>query len=220
MRCRQSRWQPDQGRNPLTDSLGNVQTNRASSLEGRSRPNHRRGEARALEHHTTPSLANGAERKIYNGSGDLTESGRSSMLLRRDRLSSWVHSMRESRLIDGIAREIRRDVLYLRFGEDAECAVLESQVDEITAWLDGKEIGWDIVEWFDPKSSFVAIEGGPTCLYIDIDPTDEQRFALNGLIYYEDGSPIFRGLTLEVFKLSKAIKHAYRDDPDYWDKVV
>ena len=31
MRCHQSRWQPNQGRNPLTDSPETVQTNRATS---------------------------------------------------------------------------------------------------------------------------------------------------------------------------------------------
>ena len=126
-----------------------------------------------------------------------------------------------SELIDGISRELRRDVLFLAFGEDADYDLLESQVDEITTWLDEQGVGWKIVENFDPDNAgIVWFEGGPSCLYFDVAPESEFANVLTDRFCKLDGSPQIPGLLLKTLSLAIALENAKRDDPEYWDSIV
>ena len=126
-----------------------------------------------------------------------------------------------SQLIDGIAREVARDVLYLEITEDANPELIDSQMDDVTNWLDDQGVDWKVAESFDPEDvEFVCIEGGPQCLYIDVGPDSEFSKTLKEKFVNTDGSAKIQGIALKQMSYAVALEHSKRDDPEYWDKFV
>lgn len=69
--------------------------------------------------------------------------------------------------IDGIARQLGRDVLFLDLlDEENESLDIYSEIEPVTDWLDARGINYRICTAFE--QGLVYIEGGPGCIYLEV----------------------------------------------------
>ncbi len=120
--------------------------------------------------------------------------------------------------IDALARLLGRDVIYLRFGDELWEKDVDEEVGKTTDWLDERNIKWKIVENFDAET--VWVEGGPSCLYIDIDPEQPDFSIITEKFVAPDGSPAEPGFVLDRLAVATALEHAERDDDAFWDRYI
>lgn len=123
--------------------------------------------------------------------------------------------------IDGIARRLGRDVLFLALlDEEDESLDIYAEVDPITDWLEAAGIRSKICTAF--SEDIVFIVGGPGCIYIEVDPKakSEQFAVLVDRFGPIDGPPSQPGFKLAVLTLEDAMKNAAQDDPAFWDDLV
>ena len=120
--------------------------------------------------------------------------------------------------IDALARQLRRDVVYLSFSDKLWEKDVDEEVEKITDWLDKRNIKWRVVENFDPDTAWV--EGGPSCLFIDIDPEQPEFSVITDKFVARDGSPAEPGFILDRLPATTALEHAERDDDAFWDRYI
>lgn len=123
--------------------------------------------------------------------------------------------------IDGISRQLRRDVLFIAVLDEAgEHVDIYEEIEYITEWLDATDIPHQLCTAF--TEDVVYIEGGPGCIFLNVmAETDPEKFAaLNAKFGNIEGQPLMSGFQLCILKLEDAMKNAEQDDPAFWDKLV
>jgi hypothetical protein len=120
--------------------------------------------------------------------------------------------------IDALARLLGRDVIYLSFSDELWEKDVDAEIQKITDWLDERKIEWKVVENFDPDT--VWVEGGPSCLFIDIDPEQPDFAVITDKFVAPDGSAAEPGFALDRLPVATALQHAERDDEAFWDRYV
>jgi hypothetical protein len=119
--------------------------------------------------------------------------------------------------IDGIARRLGRDVIYLSFHDDHGDPLEEHpELGKVTDWLDEQGIGWQVCSCFSEGA--ITVEGGPGCLYLDVpfEPGTEKMSKLEAHLMDKDGQPSLPGFVPTILKLEDAMRNAYQDDPDFF----
>lgn len=119
--------------------------------------------------------------------------------------------------IDAISRRLQRDVLQITFVDEGERQDIYVEIDHITAVLDQLNLQWELCAGF--TDGFAYIEGGPGCIYIDIDPHAKPEIVkvlqteLNELNKTEKPAIC----SLSVLTLSDAKKNSEQDLPEFWE---
>ena len=120
--------------------------------------------------------------------------------------------------IDAIARQVQRDVIFLRFTANPRSRAVRKKLRETIEWLDHNKIGWKMTGDFDPRA--IWIEGTPTCLYLDVASRTRKMSLVRKKFADADGSPRAQGFLFSRLALVEAMEHSERDDPDFWDNYV
>jgi hypothetical protein len=123
--------------------------------------------------------------------------------------------------IDGIARKLGRDVLFLALlDEENESLDIYAEIGPTSDWLEAHGIIYCICTAFE--EGVVYIEGGPSCVYLEVVPkTDLSQFAALVDKFGPVGGPqSLSGFKLSVLTLKDALKNAEQDDPNFWDNLV
>jgi hypothetical protein len=123
--------------------------------------------------------------------------------------------------IDGISRQLRRDVLFIALLDEAgEHVDIYHKIDYITEWLDATDIPHQLCTAF--TEDVIYIEGGPACIFLDVmaETDPEKLAALIAKFGNIEGKPLISGFQLCILKLEDAMQNAEQDDPAFWDKLV
>lgn len=114
--------------------------------------------------------------------------------------------------IDTLARRLGRDVLYLTLPDQ-----VSFDLDPITTWLDEQGFGWCLCFAFSEDS--VYVEGGPTCLYIDLpyDESCERVRQVDDHFNDKSGTPVIAEVETSLLRLQDAARNAHQDAPDFWE---
>ena len=122
--------------------------------------------------------------------------------------------------IDKIAREKKRDVIFINFNQEVFPSYDWKDYDkrnELIKWLDSNKIPYR-------KCGPIADEGGWEAyrgqMYIDL-PIDENNQKYQLLCEHLDGpNETFKisGVESWLFPLEVAMKNAHHDEPRFWDK--
>ena len=122
--------------------------------------------------------------------------------------------------IDGIARRLGRDVIFLdiRTAEDRRVRD-RPEIVEATAWLDAEGIGWRACLGFAP--GMLLIEGGPRAIHIEVpfEPGSATLAKLDARFETPDGQPRHRDLILTLLPLEDALINAEQDEPGFWERI-
>ena len=125
------------------------------------------------------------------------------------------------RHIDEIAREKRRDVLYLAFHPPQRALrsnydyTTDAQRDTILAWLTARDVPWTPC---GPVADLRVLDAYRGQIYLDV-PFDKQlpQFTeLCAFLEHPDGSIRHPGVRFYVLPLEQAMLNAEHDDPDFW----
>lgn len=133
--------------------------------------------------------------------------------------------------IDAIARQKRRDVLYVVFrppaSDNKDDEEILSQADwewetlpirqQIIDWLGAQGIGWEPCDHFANESLMMSYRGQ---IYVDV-PFDESLpafKALQAFLELPDGSMRFPEVNFFYYPLDKAMENAAHDEPGFWDR--
>ena len=125
------------------------------------------------------------------------------------------------RTIDGIARQLGRDVLFLALlDEEGASLDIHAEIEPVTNWFEANGIIYRLCTAFE--EGVVYIEGGPGCIYLDVEPnTDLGKLAvLLNKFGPVSGPQSVSGFQLSVLTLENALKNAEQDDPSFWDSLV
>jgi len=131
--------------------------------------------------------------------------------------------------IDKIAREKKRDVLYIVFNEQKNDNDLDIEKylsydykedktrQELLKWLDENNIPY---EKCGPTASENGWESYRGQLYIDVpmDEKDERYLKLNEHLEDEKGDVKIEGIGYYFLPLKVAMKNAHHDEPGFWEK--
>lgn len=122
--------------------------------------------------------------------------------------------------IDKIARDKKRDVLFVSFDKD-----------EFTDYhYENYEIRREIIDWLtENKIHFTKCGNigseyrwesyrGQLYLDVQIDESDTNYQKIISYFEHPDGTMKLRGVTLFVLQLKIAINNAYHDEPGFWEK--
>ncbi len=123
--------------------------------------------------------------------------------------------------IDGIARQLGRDVLFIALlDEEDESLDIYTEIEPVTNWLEANSIIYRLCTACE--EGVVYIEGGPGCIYLDVEPnTDLRQLAVLVDKFGPVGGPqSVSGFQLSVLTLEDALKNAEQDDPSFWDSLV
>ncbi|HQQ63730.1 MAG TPA: hypothetical protein PLF22_09165 [Pseudomonadales bacterium] len=130
--------------------------------------------------------------------------------------------------IDKIAREKKRDVIYIAFQEDPF-----SDPDEFDPAEDypASEVRENLLHWFKDNGITVmpcrpfAVEGDMESyqgqLYIDVpfDRQDPDYVKLEKYLADKSGSMKLPGVKFFYLTLEEAMKNAHHDEPGYWEEI-
>jgi hypothetical protein len=123
--------------------------------------------------------------------------------------------------IDAIARQKKRDVLFLTFPEaegrgrrpyeEVRCR------NEITDWLDENAIAWTEC---GPVASENVMQPYYGEIYIDApyDTGNSVYLAVQAFLEHPDGSMCFDGAKFWVVSLDFAMKNSHHDEPGFWER--
>lgn len=131
--------------------------------------------------------------------------------------------------IDAIAREKRRDVLYLEFhpvGTDGPygtpkalryCHEKDSTRQRILQGLDERNIPWMMCgEYANVRQ--IASYRGQVYLDVPFDESDDMYCTLRDYLEHPDGSIKHDGVRFYVLSYEFAMKNAAHDEPGFWEK--
>lgn len=133
--------------------------------------------------------------------------------------------------IDAIARQKKRDVLYVVFHLPASGTADDDELErrsgidwqtlpirqQLIDWLDARNIGWQPC---GPFANVCVMMGYCGQIYIDL-PWDESLpdyLALQALLELPDGSMRYPEATFYCCTLDKAMKNAAHDEPGFWER--
>lgn len=122
--------------------------------------------------------------------------------------------------IDKIAREKKRDVLYVSFDEEEFSSYDYDEYeirDKIIRWLKRNDIGYEECAHYASENYWQSYRGQ---LYLDVPMTKTNEDYRKIIDYFEneDGSMKLKGVTLFYLPLEIAMKNSYQDEPGFWDK--
>lgn len=129
--------------------------------------------------------------------------------------------------IDKIARDKKRDVLFIVFNEPKENDKLE---DYFTYEYETDPIRIEFIQWLEEnnipyqKCAPIARENGwekyMGQLYIDVpmDEKDQRYLKLNEYLEYENGDMKINGISYCYIPFCVAMKNAHHDEAGFWDK--
>lgn len=121
--------------------------------------------------------------------------------------------------IDKIARDKKRDVLFVSFDKDEfpDYDYENYKIREkIINWLNKNKISYKKCGHFASEHWWESYRGQ---LYLDI-PIDENSDNYKKIISYfenEDGTMKLKGVTLFYLELKIAMKNAHHDEEGFWD---
>jgi hypothetical protein len=125
--------------------------------------------------------------------------------------------------IDAIARQQKRDVLFLEFprqpgSRSRDYELLESR-REIVQWLDAMAIQWQSCGDIASETCFRSYEGG---IYLDVvfDVSDPTYQKLQCFLEYPDGRMRFVDVRFYVLSLARAMQNAHHDEPGFWERIA
>lgn len=129
--------------------------------------------------------------------------------------------------IDKIARDKKRDVLFIVFNE----AKKEDELEDYFAYeYENDPVRNDFIKWLEEnnipyqKCGPIASENGWESyrgqLYIDIpmDEKDERYLKLNEYLEDENGKMKIDSIGYYYIPLDVAMKNVHHDEPGFWDK--
>lgn len=126
------------------------------------------------------------------------------------------------RHIDAIAREKKRDVLYLTFppAEKREGREPYDGLDgrkSVIEWLERHQVLWATCGDVANENVMRSYTGQ---IYIDVpyDTENPMYRALQEFLEYPDGSMRFTDTKFWVVSLELAMKNAHHDEPGFWEK--
>ena len=125
--------------------------------------------------------------------------------------------------IDKIARELKRDVLYVgcdfRVFNIMNSFIKSSERNDLMAWLDEHNIGYRCCAGIATENGSLSYHGG---LYIDLpfDETNEKYQLLNVHLCNEDDTPKINGVILYLLPLELAMKNAHHDELGFYEKLA
>ncbi len=124
--------------------------------------------------------------------------------------------------IDKIAREKKRDVLFVTFqNEDNTLNSLNYEEfkfrKELLIWLDEHNISFKKCGHIASENGWEAYRGQ---IYIDLpfDENNEQYNLLDKHLMNEDNTPKIKGVNFYYLTLEIAMKNAHHDEPGFWEK--
>ena len=129
--------------------------------------------------------------------------------------------------IDKIARDKKRDVLYIVFNAPQENNDIENYFSydyetdttriDFIKWLNDNKIPFEECGPIASENGWESYRGQ---LYIDIpmDENDVRYLTLNNHLEYENGDMKIDGIMYYHVPLKIAMKNAHHDEPGFWDK--
>jgi hypothetical protein len=125
--------------------------------------------------------------------------------------------------IDKIARDKKRDVLYLVFKDDSKPHDLFFDYENfearknVIAWLDENQISYAPCMGEASENSMRPYRG---YLYIDVpfDKKNELFIKLSEFLENPDGSMKIKGVIFGYYPLEMAKKNEHHDAPGFWDE--
>ena len=135
--------------------------------------------------------------------------------------------------IDKIARDKKRDVLYLKFCKkpDFNRADIDEYRDNLFIDYRNLEIRKTLLQWFEdnhitvypcgPFAKVGMMESYRGQLYIDIpfDQSNPDYQKIERLLENEDGTMKFPQVLFLYLPLEIAMKNAHHDEPGYWENL-
>lgn len=121
--------------------------------------------------------------------------------------------------IDKIARDKKRDVLFICFDKDEYPSYDYENFkirDKIIEWLYINQISFEKCANYASEYSWERYRGQ---LYLDV-PIDETKKEYQKVISFfenKDGSMKLKGVTLYYLSLEEALKNAHHDEAGFWD---
>lgn len=118
--------------------------------------------------------------------------------------------------IDAIAREKKRDVLFIRFVGDVAWRDLEIRT-RIIDWLEANKIGWLACGDFANENYMASYRGQ---IYVDL-PYDRDLEAyqqLEAFLEHPDGTMRFPQVEFCCVTHEGALKNVHHDVPGFWEK--
>lgn len=130
---------------------------------------------------------------------------------------------RKLQFIDAIAREKKRDVLYITFSNMPDGKKVLTDWEEnnsrkiIIEWLDANDYVWTPC---GGEANIYTMIGYRGSIYIDVPfKTEDPAYRiLETFLEYPDGTMRFSEMTFFFFPLSLALKNAGHDEPGFWEK--
>lgn len=123
--------------------------------------------------------------------------------------------------IDAIARQLKRDVLYLEFlkarrPRRADYRSLDSRLC-ILQWLDSEGIGWRECAQVASETVMRSYAGE---IFIDVpfDETDSRYRKVQAFLEHPDGTIRFDDVRFYVVTLQIAMNNAHHDEPGFWNR--
>lgn len=129
--------------------------------------------------------------------------------------------------IDKIARDKKRDVLYIEFNETQGKTDIKNYFSydyetdtkriDFIKWLNDNKVPFKECGPIARENSWESYRGQ---LYIDIpmDENDKRYLKLNEHLEYENGDMKISGIMYYHVPLKVAMKNAHHDEPGFWDK--
>ncbi|MFA5461165.1 MAG: hypothetical protein WC274_03695 [Sulfurimonas sp.] len=122
--------------------------------------------------------------------------------------------------IDKIARDKKRDVLYIEFalGDMSSFKYKKFQKrNELLVWLNDNDIPYKMCGPIASEYGWSAYRGQ---LYIDLpmDETNEKYKLIDNHLTTEEDNFKIEGIEFYYLPLEVAMKNAHHDEPGFWDK--
>ena len=122
--------------------------------------------------------------------------------------------------IDKIARDKKRDVIYIEFDRDVYPSYDYEEYTErinLIKWLEKNNTNYSICGHYASENGWESYRGQ---LYIDIPMDDDnpKYQLLNNHLENKDGSFKIKGVSYMYLPLKIAMKNAHHDEPGFWDK--
>ena len=122
--------------------------------------------------------------------------------------------------IDKIARDKKRDVLFVSFDKDEfpdydyEKYKVRSKVIK---WLEKNNIAFKKCAHYASKYGWEAYRGQ---LYLDVPMDEINKDYIKVIEYFEndDGTMKIKGVTLYFLSLEEAMKNSHHDEEGFWDR--
>ena len=124
--------------------------------------------------------------------------------------------------IDKIARDKKRDVIYISFAREIFPSYNYKEYDErkkLLEWLENNNIPYSLCGPLASENGWESYRGQ---LYLDvpIDDESEEYKLICAHMDSPDGSFRIPGVESWIFPLKVALENKHHDEPGFWDKLA